>query len=415
MVPPLTPSLPATRPARQSRSEERRRLIAEAAVRVIAAHGIAGVTHRLVAAEAGVSLAATTYHYATKLDIIADASARLLDGYGEAFRKTLARGPAGRHASLRALVMRVAAAAAGKHRTSSLAWCEIIVDAARRPDMRDIARRWFDRLLAIWSEIATGFGFSDAEETAIAAIDTIIGLIFVVIPLGLDEDAALQMLRATEGVADTQPAPAEIPPPPSNSRKTVETRRRIVEAAADLLVAEGPGAVTYRAVAQRAGITASAPIYHYPTIDTLLDAAQAYLFAASKDRYRAVMSTVDPATLDIARLIDLTATIFLREATEFAGVSVANYPIWLDAARRDALRQTIHAGIVDQNRAWQRLFANLLPATRPEDPLLIQCLFRGKLIRVLATGADTADLAQVRSGFDHALRGLADGRYWARE
>ncbi len=382
---------------------------------MIARHGIAGVTHRRVAAEAKVSLAATTYHYQTKLDIIADASSRLLEGYTGAFRSFLDRHPREASLSFRDFAMRVAIAAAGRHRVGSLAWCEIILDAARHPETRDIARDWFETLLAIWTEIAVAFDVPDPRAVATSAIDTVIGLLFVIVPLGLDEAKTAGILLRDEAIEGGDEAgdraDALISPPPG--RKAGETRRRIVAAATEILASEGTSGVTYRAVAQRAGITASAPIYHFPSIDHLLDAAQARLFDASKDRYRTIMSSVDHATLDIARLTDLTTAVFLREATEFAAVSVASYPIWLDAARNRSLRPTIRATIEDQNHAWDRLLRGLLPTVRPNNALLIQSLFRGKLIRILATGAATADLAAVRSSFDQALRGLDAGTFWA--
>lgn len=50
-----------------------KRRIIDAAVQMIGRDGLHHLTHRKVAAEAGVSLAATTYFYATKDDLIADA------------------------------------------------------------------------------------------------------------------------------------------------------------------------------------------------------------------------------------------------------------------------------------------------------------------------------------------------------
>lgn len=47
--------------------------IARAAIAVVAKHGVERVTHRLVAAEAGVPLGSTTYHYATLDDLLAAA------------------------------------------------------------------------------------------------------------------------------------------------------------------------------------------------------------------------------------------------------------------------------------------------------------------------------------------------------
>lgn len=42
----------------------------EATVRIVAREGVAAVTHRRVAAEAGVALSSTTWHFATKADIL---------------------------------------------------------------------------------------------------------------------------------------------------------------------------------------------------------------------------------------------------------------------------------------------------------------------------------------------------------
>ncbi|MGW1284542.1 TetR/AcrR family transcriptional regulator, partial [Streptomyces sp. NPDC002586] len=44
---------------------ERRQRIIDAAIRVVGRDGIAGLSHRSVAAEADVPLGSTTYHFAT--------------------------------------------------------------------------------------------------------------------------------------------------------------------------------------------------------------------------------------------------------------------------------------------------------------------------------------------------------------
>ena len=88
------------REAKQDRSIIRQRRITEGAIAAISKHGIAGLTHRSVAQEAHVSLAATTYYYQTKTDIIADASRALLTRYLDAIGSkreeqiVLGRGPA---------------------------------------------------------------------------------------------------------------------------------------------------------------------------------------------------------------------------------------------------------------------------------------------------------------------------------
>ncbi len=56
--------------SRAEASERVREAIVAATVRIVAGDGVAAVTHRRVAAEAGVSLSSTTWHFATKADIL---------------------------------------------------------------------------------------------------------------------------------------------------------------------------------------------------------------------------------------------------------------------------------------------------------------------------------------------------------
>lgn len=61
------------RKAARAKSEQRRRLILEAALRIVAREGIRGVKHRAVAKEAGVPLASTTYYFKDISELITDA------------------------------------------------------------------------------------------------------------------------------------------------------------------------------------------------------------------------------------------------------------------------------------------------------------------------------------------------------
>lgn len=64
---------------RQSRGLERRREVLEATLRVIGRSGIRAATHRAVAEEAGTSLSATTYYFASGQDMIRQAFAHYVD------------------------------------------------------------------------------------------------------------------------------------------------------------------------------------------------------------------------------------------------------------------------------------------------------------------------------------------------
>ncbi|MBL4868308.1 MAG: TetR family transcriptional regulator [Pseudomonadales bacterium] len=60
------------RKTHQSGSEQRRKAILEAALRIIIREGVRGVRHRAVAKEAGVPLSATTYYFKDISDLITD-------------------------------------------------------------------------------------------------------------------------------------------------------------------------------------------------------------------------------------------------------------------------------------------------------------------------------------------------------
>jgi DNA-binding transcriptional regulator YbjK len=62
--------VPTENGPRAEASRRTREAIVAATVRIVAREGVAAVSHRRVAAEAGVALSSTTWHYATKTDIL---------------------------------------------------------------------------------------------------------------------------------------------------------------------------------------------------------------------------------------------------------------------------------------------------------------------------------------------------------
>jgi TetR/AcrR family transcriptional regulator, regulator of biofilm formation and stress response len=62
--------VPTATGSRAEASERVRDAIVAATVRIVAREGVAAVTHRRLAAEAGVSLSSTTWHFAAKTDIL---------------------------------------------------------------------------------------------------------------------------------------------------------------------------------------------------------------------------------------------------------------------------------------------------------------------------------------------------------
>lgn len=73
---PVAPVAPGQqlRPMPEEERPEGKQQIVDATIRLAGQLGIAGLTHRAIAAEAGLSVAATTYFYPTKEDILVDAA-----------------------------------------------------------------------------------------------------------------------------------------------------------------------------------------------------------------------------------------------------------------------------------------------------------------------------------------------------
>lgn len=399
------------------RSMQRRLRIAEGAIKVLATHGVAGLTHRLVAREASVSLAATTYYFDTKFDMIATAAAVSLHGYSQAFRRVVERAAA--HPEQRLLLGNLAARlvrnASERDRIRSTGWTEIMLDASRHPDTLMLAVNWFSQVYNNWEQIARLSGEEHARESARSAIDIVIGLILMALSLGLTGG---QVDRVLLGGADpmktwkVRGSVADDETPRRGTRKSQKTRDKIIAAAIEILIRQGPAAVNYRSVAAAAEITTAGPYYHFPTTASLIAAAQEQLFEEAKARYRSVAGGASATAEDLGRLIDRTATVFLREATEFGGRNLASYTVWLQAARQPELRSMIWSAVEDQYLAWKRLIDRLSSRARPLDPLLAQALFIGKLIRVVSIGSPLEELQEVRREFAGDLDRLLKGNFW---
>jgi len=383
---------------------------------VIGEGGLAALTHKSVADRAGVSLAATTYYFETKVDIVAEASTQLLQHYVGSFGRFADRQRDGATVDFPAFFGRMLANVGGHHRAGTLAWCEIMLDAARRDGTRRLARSWFDRVHDLWLDIAALLGADDAERVARSGLDLCIGLFFIILPLRLDEDEARAL--PIDGLRDRPPSDGPADPmrvTPRAGRKAEETRRRLLDAAITIMAEEGPGGITYRAVADRAGLTRAAPTYHFPTIEGLIGEVQIELFERTRARYREGLEGLDRARLDKDQLVRRTTAILRREASEFGLLALADLAIRLEAARHPAFRPMVRAFIEDQNRAWLRILDQLSPGrSNAAGAMILQALCIGKLVRIVATGGRRADLDRVREELGGDIGALLAGRHWTR-
>jgi TetR/AcrR family transcriptional regulator, regulator of biofilm formation and stress response len=160
MAGPPTPSAP-TRGRRDRRGEQRRAELLEAAIHLIGAHGLDAVTHRAVAAEAGVSPASTSYYFRSKDELIDEAlnalatrEIALLRARREALGEARATDLDEICEALSAWIEEQLTPAG---RVAMLAQYQLQLEAARRPEARDILQAWKD-------------GTDDLAETAMASL-----------------------------------------------------------------------------------------------------------------------------------------------------------------------------------------------------------------------------------------------------
>ncbi|WP_051901166.1 TetR/AcrR family transcriptional regulator [Streptomyces aureus] len=123
----------------------RRQRIIDAAIRVVGAKGIAGLSHRSVAAEADVPLGSTTYHFRTLDDLMVAALRQVNEGFAEvvAARGTLEDSRADLAAELAGLIGEWLAG----DRTGVELEYELYLAALRRPALRPVAAEWIDSLV----------------------------------------------------------------------------------------------------------------------------------------------------------------------------------------------------------------------------------------------------------------------------
>lgn len=399
----------------QARSIETRNRIVEGAILVLADHGIAGLTHRAIARAADVSLASTTYHFASKFDILAAVSQAMLDEdtLPPHRPETASTGLRLQKRSPRSWILQFLLKATGQQRIRATCWSEIILDAPRHPESLELARQWFAAAAEIWRAWSVTSENEDSDLAARSYGDITVGLLLFVLVLRPSEDDLRAVFDDGEEPLGRWKRQKESfsSIPVRLTRKSAQTREAILAATLDELVSRGQTAIGLKSMAGKAGLSPSGAFYHFSTTASLIAEAQHRLFENAKSRYRSVTS-LDRGQESLEGLIDRTTVIFFREATEYAQESLAIYRVWLEASRQPSLQSAIWNDIENQHRAWRRLLTPISSTLRPIDPLLPQALFTGKLIRLVATGSQTADLANVRREFAHDLRMIAAGRFW---
>lgn len=373
------------------------RQIAEGAIAVLATAGLAGVTHRAVAKEANVSLAATTRHYSGKMDILAEASRLLLSEYLESFetlKVRLQQGKADQLHTLDDLMFQVTVNALCRDRQRSLAWWEIMLSGGRSPIGQTLARTWFQKLNEVWLDIGQGFDTLPDERQIRLAIERVIGTIFLLHPLELDQGSIERLLGGADLKEFLKPQCLDQGELVNPKDKKEKMRAFLIETGAQILIEQGPGAMSYRSVAERAGMTRSGPSYYFESMNDLVEGAQLVLFSRAKERYETNFRNLTYPCDTPEELARLAAQIFRQEAKDFELENLAYFSTWIAAARSPDLRGFVERILYDRSLTSEERISEVSQIDASDrKAFAIHAVFVGKLVKALATGPDKfADL-----------------------
>ncbi|MFI6487895.1 TetR/AcrR family transcriptional regulator [Streptomyces sp. NPDC050564] len=171
---------------------ERRRRIIDAAIRVVGANGLAGLSHRSVAAEADVPLGSTTYHFKTLDELMVAALRQANEGFAKVIA---ARG------GLEDPRTDLAAELAGwmgewlaGDRTGVELEYELYLAALRRPTLRPVAAEWAQDLAELLCRRT-----DPVTARALVALMDGICLQVLLTDASYDEEYARDMLRRIIG------------------------------------------------------------------------------------------------------------------------------------------------------------------------------------------------------------------------
>lgn len=118
---------------------DRKTHILDATLDVIAERGVAGTTHRHIAARAAVPLGSVTYHFATLTELLAQAFARHVAFQSAAFGKLFAAVET--HEQFVEVLVDLVHGGPARHRSAVLGF-ELHLAALRDPDLRALTQTW---------------------------------------------------------------------------------------------------------------------------------------------------------------------------------------------------------------------------------------------------------------------------------
>ncbi|MDQ0846214.1 MULTISPECIES: TetR/AcrR family transcriptional regulator [unclassified Streptomyces] len=159
-----------------ARSAPTRQRIIEAVLHIIGRDGVAAVTNRRIAKEAGVSLGSVTYHFATQHELLRESLLHFVRDETRRFTEMAdeCRSDGIDIAGAAALAGQVAGGTGFD--SGHIATFELYVEAGRDERLRAAASEAFAAYDRLATQILTGLGVPDAEGLAATTVALVMGL-----------------------------------------------------------------------------------------------------------------------------------------------------------------------------------------------------------------------------------------------
>ena len=195
----LTTALSGARP----RGAARRQALLDAVLRVVAEVGVDAVTHRRVAEVAGLPLASTTYWFDSKEHLLTAALERAAERDIERLGAFLDEAPKRTVDPLGLVVGAILDPVEHSSQTSRgwlLATYALMLEAARRPALREVTSRWTDAYVEALSPLLAAAGSRDPRSDADLILAAADGLLVEQLATGEDSNLVPRLRRLADAL-----------------------------------------------------------------------------------------------------------------------------------------------------------------------------------------------------------------------
>lgn len=316
----------------------------EAAISIFREKGLSAVSFRSIGESSGIHHATLQFRYGTKRDLLDRVFALLVDQETHAFKAVAEIAEQVRTPTEGAgLYRQVVCGSGAVEHARSLALIEMLIAAVRDSAIRPHAERWLSRLQQSWE---TAFAFDEsAADVGWFLTELQIGLLVAGIGSGRPLETAIangELVERALGLALPEGRSwfsaffDEVRQRTFSDRpvdRADQQSNRLTTAGAEIVAIKGADALSFRSVADRAGLTLSAATNNFPKRHDLINAVYDRIF--DEIVYSPVRS-VSFRDEDTAALYFVDVLLNRQFAGANLGLALAE--LYLAAARHPSLR-----------------------------------------------------------------------------